>query len=188
MNYEERNYLLDMYKGWLGEELSPDQLLAALCGRWADVSPDAAAYILTKQTDPLFVHVGMAELFARSEDYKTAFEIQTAVSGLMQKARLLQHEHYAPKIEAEAVRAKQAAGGAKSKRSADYLPLLEHYHRRYPDLSLNSVLDLMVGNGDGEFEEGKFVFDSDEFPTSAKPVSISAILKIWHKVKKPIAG
>jgi hypothetical protein len=188
MNHEERNYLLDMYKGWLGEELSPDQLLAALCGRWADVSPDAAAYILTKQTDPLFVHVGGAGLFARAGDHKTAFEIEAAVSGLIQKAMLWKHEHYAPKIEAEAVRAKQAAGGAKSKRSADYLPLLEHYHRRYPDLSLDSVLDLMVRNGDGEFEEDKFVFTSDAYPTSTDPKAISTIRSIWSKVKKSIAG
>ena len=183
MNNDERDYILGMYEGWLGEELSPDQLLAALCGRWADVSPASAAYILTKQQDPLFAHVGGAGLFARAGDYKAAFEIEAAVSGLMQKAMLWQHDHYTPKIEAEAVRAKQAAGGAKSKRSADYQPLLAHHHSRHPDLSLDSVLELIVSEGKGEFEDGgKFEFIPDDCSTSAEPRSLSAIRKIWKKV------
>ena len=183
MNNDERDYILGMYEGWLGEELSPDQLLAAFCGRWADVSPASAAYILTKQQDPLFVHVGGAGLFARAGDYKAAFENEAAVSGLMQKAMLWQHDHFAPKIEAEAVRAKQAAGGAKSKRSADYQPLLAHHHSRHPDLSLDSVLKLIVSDGHGEFQDdGKFEFITDDYPISLEPRSISAIRKIWKKV------
>lgn len=188
MNNDERDYILGMYEGWLGEELSPDQLLAAFCGRWADVSPASAAYILTKQQDPLFVHVGGAGLFARAGDYKAAFELQADIADLTSKFQTWRHKHYTPKIEAEAIKAKHSAGGAKSKRTADYLPLLEHYHRRYPDLSLDSVLDLMVDNGDGEFEGDGFVFTSDAYPTSTDPKAKSTIRKIWGRVKKPITG
>lgn len=183
MNNDERDYILGMYEGWLGEELSPDQLLAAFCGRWADVSPASAAYILTKQQDPLFVHVGGAGLFARAGDYKAAFELQADIADLTSKFQTWRHANHTPKIEAEAVRAKLVAGGTKSKRSADYQPLLAHHHSRHPDLSLDSVLELIESEGHGEFEDGsKFVFISKEYPTSLEPRSISAIRKIWKKV------
>ncbi len=192
MTDEERDYILNMYKEWLSETLSPDQIVAAVYGRWDEVTKESANILITKKNDVLFASLSnVTGLFEKVEDYKSAYELKTTVASAMSDLSIWKHENYTPKISAEAVRAKQSANGAKSKKSSNYKPLLEKYHDRYPACSFNEILKKMENAGECEFENGKVMFESDEFTLSTEPKSISAIRKIWGQVintKKVITG